>query len=185
MMGVTLEVKRLSVPNVLSLSRVFFIPAILILLSMGGRYDLLASLLFLLAAFTDLADGLVARKFNSITPLGKLLDPLADKLLVCLSLIMLVHLRRAPAWIVVLIVARELIVTGIRAEGRERGKIIGARTSGKLKAVIQYLAIFCLCIWKGIQGIPFDMLGRILLWAALFLTLYSGLSMILDSLKER
>lgn len=184
MTEVVLFRRGLSAPNALSLLRVALIPFILFFLGMGGRYNLVSALLFAVAAFTDMADGLIARRFNSVTSLGKLLDPLADKLLVCLTLIMLVNLQRAPTWVVLLIVARELIITGIRTENSQRGNILQAKLPGKLKAIVQYLAIFCLCLWDGGHAQIFQDIGKVLLYVALFLTLYSGAIIFMDSLKN-
>lgn len=176
--------KGLSAPNALSLLRVLLIPFIMFFLGMGNSYNMVAALLFAMAAFTDMADGLIARRFNSVTSLGKLLDPLADKLLVCLTLIMLVYLQRAPAWVVLIIVARELIITGIRAEKSKRGTTLPAKLPGKLKATVQYLAIFFLCLWDGAYAQIFQGIGKVLLYVALILTLYSGAIIFMDSLKN-
>lgn len=182
MREVVLLSSEVSIPNVLSLLRVALIPFILALL--GGGYNLASAILFAIAALTDMIDGIVARRFNSVTSLGKLLDPLADKLLVCLTLIMLVGLQKAPAWVVLIIVAREFIVTGLRSESKNKGRIIAASSHGKLKAVVQYLAVFFLCLWDGAHEGIVKTAGEVLLVLALILTIYSGAKIFLKTLRE-
>jgi CDP-diacylglycerol--glycerol-3-phosphate 3-phosphatidyltransferase len=173
---------KLSVPNTLSILRVALIPVIIIFLALSDEiYHLLAGICFLLAAITDMLDGLIARRYNSVTALGKLLDPLADKLLVSMVLIMLCSMGRAPGWMVAIIVGREILVTGLRGVSLERGRLMPALWSGKIKAIVQYASITCLCISREIFGVPFGSLGHILLWIALFITIYSGLRLFWES----
>jgi CDP-diacylglycerol--glycerol-3-phosphate 3-phosphatidyltransferase len=131
-------------------------------------------IVFILASLTDLLDGLLARRYNLVTSMGKFLDPLADKLLVVSVLIMLVELGWLPAWIVILILVREMTVTGLRAVAAEKGLVMAADTYGKLKTLVQVIALCPLILhfsWGGFDPRP---LGWILIILALILTLFSG-----------
>jgi CDP-diacylglycerol---glycerol-3-phosphate 3-phosphatidyltransferase len=122
--------------NNITLARILAIPLLVVLLSFPNRFtNLAAMLVFIAAALTDLVDGLIARRYNLVTTVGKFLDPLADKLLIASVLIMLVDLERAPAWIVILIVGREIAVTGLRAMAVDQGLVIAADKYGKLKTI--------------------------------------------------
>lgn len=138
------------------------------------RLSLLTSGIFVLAALTDIADGWLARRWNLVTPLGQLLDPLADKLLISAPLIMLVPLARVPAWMVVVIVGRELAVTGLRGIASAEGLVIPASTGGKYKTVFQSAAIALLLAHYPWMGVSLHRLGMVLLWTALAYTLVSG-----------
>jgi len=181
----TVAQRRVYLPNILSVLRVFLIPVIILLLSFEDPdCHIAAAIVFAFAAFTDMADGLIARRYNSVTSLGKLLDPLADKLLVSSILIMLVSLGRAPGWMVAVIVGREILVTGLRGIYLKQGRVIAAMRSGKFKAVVQYLAIFSLCLGDRTYGISLGSLGLILLWIALILTVYSGTVLLWECFKK-
>jgi CDP-diacylglycerol--glycerol-3-phosphate 3-phosphatidyltransferase len=162
-------------PNILTLLRIVAVPFIVVLMYFPGRIScLIAMLLFILASLTDLLDGLLARRFNLVTSLGKFLDPLADKLLVISVMIMLVHLGWLQAWIVICIVGREFMVTGLRAIAADQGTVIAADRYGKLKTIIQVVALCPLILhypWWGLQPAP---LGTVLIIFALLLTLFSG-----------
>lgn len=165
----------LNLPNALSLFRLFSIPVVLVCLLFPGRVgSSLAALFFTIAFITDFLDGYLARKHGTVTSLGKFLDPLADKVLVCMTLIMLIPLERAPAWIVVIIVARELAVTGLRSAAVAEGVVIQASNLGKYKTFFQALATIALCLHYQYLGIDFHLVGTVLLWFALLLTLLSG-----------
>jgi len=165
----------LNLPNALSLLRLFAIPVILICLLFPGRLgSFLAALFFSLAFITDFLDGYLARKYGTVTALGKFLDPLADKILVCMTLIMLIPLDRTPAWMVVIIVAREIAVTGLRSAAVTEGIVIQASKLGKYKTFFQAMATIALCLHYEYLGIPFSAVGMVLLWFALILTLLSG-----------
>ena len=161
--------------NNLTLVRILAIPVLVLLLSFPYPLPcLLAALVFVAATLTDFFDGLLARRYNLESNMGKLLDPLADKLLVTSALIMLTALGWLWAWIVILIIARELLVTGIRSMAAERGLVISADALGKFKTVLQDVAIVPLVLhypWAGIDPRPWG-LGLMLI--ALFLTLVSG-----------
>lgn len=133
---------KLGLPNLLTLARIILIPVIMMFLLVRMPFgDFIAAGIFGLAALTDSVDGYIARTRNQVTRLGIFLDPLADKLLVTAALVALVELHRVPAWIVVIIIAREFAVTGLRAIKSEEGVVIPASIWGKAKTVSQIIAI--------------------------------------------
>ncbi len=149
--------------------------------------NLLALVIFLLAAVTDFIDGYIARKYNMITDLGKFMDPLADKLLVTAALLMLLENTLIPAWVVFVILAREFIVTGFRMIASSKGKVIAAGWLGKAKTVVQFVMIAVLLL----LNYPFESLGlpvdELLIGSAVLLTVASGIEYIyknMDVLKE-
>lgn len=167
----------LNLPNALSLLRLLSIPVVLICLQFPGRLgSFLAALFFGMAFVTDALDGYFARKHGTVTALGKFLDPLADKVLVCMTLIMLIPLGRAPAWMVVIIVAREIAVTGLRSAAVAEGIVIQASKLGKYKTVFQASATIALCLHYKYLGVDLQAVGTALLWLALIFTLVSGWS---------
>ncbi|GAE91545.1 CDP-diacylglycerol-glycerol-3-phosphate 3-phosphatidyltransferase [Gracilibacillus boraciitolerans JCM 21714] len=135
---------------------------------------LIAMIIFAVASATDWLDGYYARKYNLVTNLGKFLDPMADKLLVSAAFILLIALEMAPAWVVIIIISREFAVTGLRLVAAGEGIVLAAGQMGKLKTVLQILAIIVMLLHNvpfSAIGIPVDM---ILLYAALVLTIVSG-----------
>jgi CDP-diacylglycerol--glycerol-3-phosphate 3-phosphatidyltransferase len=165
-----------NLPNALTIGRIMAIPIIVLLLFYPGKVvSFIAALIFLFAAITDGLDGYLARKQNVVTTLGKFLDPLADKLLVITALIMLIHLGRVPAWIVAIIAGREMAVTGLRAIAINEGIIISASQLGKYKTLLQVIATTTLICHYSYYSIDFHNVGIISLWAALVLTMWSGL----------
>ncbi len=132
----------MNLPISLTLLRIFFIPLVVVLLlTKGGNMDLWAVLVFLLAAVTDLLDGMLARKRRQITTLGILLDPIADKLLISSAFISLVELHLVPAWMVVIIVGREFAVSGLRSIASAEGHLLEPSELGKTKMVFEVVAI--------------------------------------------
>ncbi|XPV77978.1 MAG: CDP-diacylglycerol--glycerol-3-phosphate 3-phosphatidyltransferase [Desulfovibrio sp.] len=161
--------------NTLTMLRIGAVPFLVLLLYFPSKVVcLVAFFLFGLASVTDMLDGMIARRSGSVTALGKFLDPLADKLLICSVLIMLVHLEWIPTWLVIVIVSRELIVTGLRAIAAEQGKVIAADKLGKMKTVVQSMALGPLLLHYPVFGIDPVPLGMFLLYIALGLTVYSG-----------
>ncbi len=168
----------LNVPNVLTLLRILAVPVIVVaLLGETPNGDALAAGVFALAAFTDGLDGYIARRRQDVTTFGKLVDPLADKLLIVAALVSLVSLGRLAAWVAMVIIARELAVTVLRAVAVEQGVVISASWLGKLKTVLQVAAVFALIIWNPVPdlgrrarlrrgGGDGDLGGRLLLRAA-------------------
>ena len=177
-----------TVPNWLTLGRIFSLPIIIILGSFPGRgYGIAAAIVFSVAAITDFLDGYIARKTGQVSEFGKLVDPIADKIIVAAAFIMLVHLGRAPAWIVALIISREFAISGLRAYASTRNVIIDARFMGKTKTTLQILAIICLFVNFNLWGFPFAGVGWILLVAAFLATMWSGYEYFADymvSLKD-
>ncbi|MHC1701312.1 MAG: CDP-diacylglycerol--glycerol-3-phosphate 3-phosphatidyltransferase [Humidesulfovibrio sp.] len=170
---------NLNLANMLTIARVFAVPVLVVLLSIEHAHEtriaaFLAAGVFVLASLTDMADGYVARRQNLITNLGKFLDPLADKLLIGSALIMLVELSWVPAWIVVVIICRELAVTGMRGVAADKGIVIAADSLGKLKTISQTLALVPLLAHYPLFGFDPHPLGIILLYVALGLTVFSG-----------
>jgi len=164
-----------NLPNNLSILRLMLIPLVVICLYFPGRTgSFLAALFFGLAALTDLLDGFYARRYRVVTTLGKFLDPLADKLLVSATMIMLVTLNRIPPWVVMVIIARELAVTGLRSIAAVEGQVIEASTLGKYKFIFQSVTLICLCLHYEYLQINFHVVGMVFLWVALVLTLWSG-----------
>lgn len=170
-----------NLPNSLTLARIATIPIIVVLLYFPTKITcLLAMLVFVLASLTDLVDGFVARRWNIVTTVGKFLDPLADKLLIGAILIMLVHLGWVEAWICIVIISRELAVTGLRAIAADYGMIIAADSVGKLKTILQIMALCPLTLhypWFGLDPKP---IGTVFLYAALILTVFSGAKYLYD-----
>jgi CDP-diacylglycerol--glycerol-3-phosphate 3-phosphatidyltransferase len=165
-----------NIPNFLTGFRVFSIPVIVLFLTSPGPLpSFLAALIFTIAAITDLLDGYFARLHKRETAVGKLLDPMADKLLILSGMIMLIPLERIPAWMVVLIIGREVAITGLRGIASAEGVVIAASRWGKGKMVFQSSALTGLMLHYQYLGIDFHILGMILLWIALAITLWSGI----------
>lgn len=137
----------MNLPNKITISRILLVPIFMIVLFLPIPYaDLIAALIFVIAAATDGIDGHIARSTNQVTNFGKFLDPLADKLLVTSALIALVGQQKLPSWVAIVIIAREFIVTGFRLIAVNEGKVIAAGMSGKIKTVTQIIATVLLLI---------------------------------------
>lgn len=138
--------------------------------------SLFAWLIFLVAAGTDWVDGYFARKYKSITVLGQLMDPLADKVLVATALVMLIPSGKMPAWVALIILCREIVVTGLRGVASSSGLVIAASSLGKWKSTIQYIGLGTLIFPLGISPIPYlHQLGLIIIYIAMILTVWSGI----------
>jgi len=168
------EQKLLNLPNILTSIRILLVPLlVVVLLTEFEGKELVGLAVFLLAALTDFLDGFIARRRGLVTRLGKLLDPAADKILTSAAFISLVEMGSAPAWIVVVIVAREFAVSTLRTVSASQQVVIAASWSGKVKTVSQVIAI-SLLILRQILG-EFQHLAVVALWAALILSVYSGI----------
>ena len=178
----------------LCLQSMWIVPFIILLL--GGQAgwfgentfvtDMIALAIFIIASLTDLIDGKIARKYNLITDFGKFMDPLADKLLVCSAMIALIEMNRIPSWVVIIIIAREFIISGFRLVAADNGVVIAASYWGKFKTTFQMLMIIVLIL--NIPGRFFEILGVILTWVALILTIISLCDYLIknkDVLKEQ
>lgn len=163
----------MNLPNKLTVLRVIMIPFfVAALLYDGGtnqnmRY--VAAAIFIIASLTDMLDGKIARKYNLVTNFGKFMDPLADKLLVCSALICMIELRELPAWMVIIIISREFIISGFRLVASDNGVVIAASYWGKFKTTFQMIGVVLL-----IFNIPaLSMVTTIVIWIALALTVIS------------
>ncbi len=164
----------LNLANKITLLRMLITPIVVLLLySPGTLTCTLAALAFIFAAFTDWYDGYVARHENMVTNMGKFLDPLADKVLISSVLIMFAYLQWCPAWVVIIIVCRELIITGLRTIAIDEGIVLAADNFGKAKTVMQILAIVPMCLHYEICGIAFWKVGEFLLYIAMILAVFS------------
>ena len=165
----------MSHPNSLTLFRIAAVPVIVILLLFPNRPSTFASaVLFSVAAITDFLDGFFARRMGLVSSLGKVMDPIADKLLVSSTFIMLASLGWIPGWIVCIIIGRELAVTGLRSIAAHQGKHISSSRLGKYKTGFQIAAIIPLLIHFSYFTIDFHAIGSVFLWTALILTVVSG-----------
>ncbi len=176
----------LNLPNLLTFGRIAMIPLVLWLIGRGSPTDCMwATIVYGMAAITDLLDGYLARKLNIVSVLGKFLDPLADKLLVMASLIWMVPMGRVPPWAVVLLLAREISITGLRSIAVSEGVVIAAGDSGKSKTALQMVGLVCLFL-----GYPYHLalgpidlgrvdlvlVGRALIYISLFFSVTSAVS---------
>lgn len=179
------DVKLMNLPNILTLARIAAVPVIVVLMMFESQQNCFwASAVFSLAAITDWLDGYLARKWQVVTVLGKFLDPLADKLVVMAALIMLIPLDRVPAWAVFVILAREMIVTGLRSIASAEGIVIAASNLGKYKTIFQMVAIIGLLLhyryyWffgveVGFLYPSFHNVGMFFFYISLLLTIWSG-----------
>ncbi|MCK5725022.1 MAG: CDP-diacylglycerol--glycerol-3-phosphate 3-phosphatidyltransferase [Desulfobacterales bacterium] len=165
----------ISGPNKLTLFRIAVVPIIIILLLFPNPIcTLIAGLLFSAAAITDYLDGYYARKKGLVTTLGKIMDPVADKLLVSSAFILLTSLGWVPAWMACIIIGRELAVTGLRNIIAEKGEDLSASNLGKYKTGFQIAAIIPLMIHYPFFGLNVQVIGTLFLWGALVFTIWSG-----------
>jgi CDP-diacylglycerol--glycerol-3-phosphate 3-phosphatidyltransferase len=161
----------LNLPNVLTVLRIMLVPVLVAaLLGNTPEGDVLAAVVFALASLTDFADGYLARTRGSVTTFGKLMDPLADKLLIIAALLSLVSLGRLPAWVAMVIIARELAVTVLRLGATQAGVVMAASTFGKVKTCLQIAAILAVI---AVPGEPLWV--SLLLYATVLVTVLSGL----------
>ena len=163
----------MNLPNKLTVLRVCMIPffVVMLLLNSGENqtYRYIAAAIFIVASLTDMLDGKIARKYNLVTNFGKFMDPLADKLLVCSALICMIELRELPAWMVIIIISREFIISGFRLVASDNGVVIAASYWGKFKTTFQMIGVVLL-----IFNIPvLSTLTTIIVWIALALTVIS------------
>lgn len=172
----------MNLPNKITLLRIILIPVFIFFLMKEYYYS--SAVLFILAAATDALDGYIARKHNLITNFGKIMDPLADKLLVTSAMICLVELGKVAGWMVIVILAREFIITGLRAVAAGEGIIIAAATSGKIKTVLQMSALSIILLQDWPFAIFTDLpVGYYLFILAVAVTIYSGIEYIVKNIK--
>ena len=179
----------MNLPNKLTIFRVILIPCFVVFLLLdpsNQTYRYIADAIFIIASLTDMLDGKIARKYNLVTNFGKFMDPLADKLLVSAAMICLIATGQLAAWIVIVIISREFIISGFRLIASDNGIVIAASYWGKFKTVFQMLMIIVLI--ANIQMPFFTVLGTILIYVALVLTIVSLIDYIVknkDVLKEQ
>ena len=179
----------MNLPNKLTVLRIIMVPFFVFFMlapDMTGINHYIAAAIFIMSSLTDLLDGKIARKYNLVTYFGKFMDPLADKLLVCSAMICLIQTGQLAAWIVVIIIAREFIISGFRLIASDNGVVIAASYWGKFKTTFQMLMVIVLIL--NVQMPFFQILGKILTYAALILTVVSLIDYIVknkDVLKEQ
>lgn len=179
----------MNLPNKLTLFRVILIPFFVFFLLtpyFEGYGNYIAVAIFIVASITDFLDGKIARKYNLVTNFGKFMDPLADKLLVCSALICLIQLESIPAWVVIIIIAREFIISGFRLIASDNGVVIAASYWGKFKTAFQMLTVIVLIL--NIPNKVFIILGTVLIYVSLALTVISLIDYIAknkDVLKDQ
>ena len=162
----------MNLPNKLTILRmIMIVPFVVFMLAPigGAAGKWIALALFVAASLTDLLDGKIARKYNLVTTFGKFMDPLADKLLVCSALICLVELGRIPAWIVIIIISREFIISGFRLVASDKGVVIAASWWGKFKTTFQMVMIVLMIA----DIAALSIVTQIVMWIALILTVVS------------
>lgn len=175
----------LNIPNILTLMRIAVIPVLVVVLMSPTRLaGFVAAALFAVASITDWLDGYLARRMNIETTFGKFLDPIADKLIVTAALVMILPFDRAPAWMVLVIIGREIIITGLRGIASTEGIVIPASQLGKFKTIFQIVAILGLLLhydynwFFGIDNpyvhVNMHNIGMFYLWIATALTIWSG-----------
>ncbi len=172
-------------PNLLTSARVILVPAVVaLLLQRDPTWDLVASLVFGVAGITDYFDGYIARMQKSESVFGKLMDPLADKFLVVASLCMLQEMGRIHPIVVILLISREMAITGLRALASSEGLIIGASRSAKWKTATQMVAIPFLMVKQGVFGLPIFLTGQVLIYLSLAISLWSAKDYVVDFFRE-
>jgi CDP-diacylglycerol--glycerol-3-phosphate 3-phosphatidyltransferase len=167
----------MNVPIALTLFRIVLVPFIIVFLISSDRvHVLIAAVIFMAASLTDWLDGRMARRWNQVTRLGTLLDPVADKVLVAAALVALVQIDMVEAWVAVVIIGRELAVTGLRGVALSMGAVVPASGFGKAKTVSQYMMMTVLILEKGVPGdfVPFHLVSTGIVWVTLGLTVLSG-----------
>ena len=182
----------MNLPNKLTVLRVILVPFFVFFLLgadwIGSFSPYIALIIFIVASLTDMLDGKIARKYNLVTNFGKFMDPLADKLLVCSAMICLVDLKLIPVWVVLIIIAREFIISGFRLVASDNGIVIAASYWGKFKTTFQMLMVIVIIFNINLQLGWLNILGTILIYVALVLTVVSLIDYIAknkDVLKDQ
>ena len=176
--------KIINLPNAITLCRLCIIPVLFfLLLSPDQTWSLVIAALFILASFTDLLDGYVARRYEIVTTMGKFLDPIADKLVINTAMVLMIPIGRIPAWVVAIIIIRDFFVDGIRTIATSEGIVIQASWLGKQKTLCQVFAVSALMIHYPFLGADAHTVGTVLMFLALVLSIHSGLDYFLKFLK--
>jgi len=161
-------------PNKLSLLRIAAVPVLLLLYPIAPSLGILCGFIFAIAAITDVVDGYVARRYGMVSPLGALLDQVADKTLVAAALVLLANAGILPSFIAALLICRDIAVNGVRLMALERQVVIEVSDFGKLKTVLLSIGITCLLINRPLFDLPLREIGMICMWLGLALSIYSG-----------
>jgi len=175
-----------NLPNILTIVRILLIPVVvwLLLEEPDQKQALIIAAIFIVAMLTDIIDGWLARKWDLVSPAGAYLDPLADKLMVTAVLIMLIPLGWAPAWLVLILLSREIAITGLRGIASQEGILLSAGTLGKIKTAYQSCSLSALLIHYDFFGIDAHSVGIIFLWIATFFSLLSGYQYLIQFFRE-
>jgi CDP-diacylglycerol--glycerol-3-phosphate 3-phosphatidyltransferase len=174
----------INLPNAITVLRIGILPVLfLVLLEPGEALSLVIAILFILAALTDLLDGYVARRYNIVTRMGKLLDPIADKIIMSAAMVLLIPIGRIPAWVMALMVMRDFAVDGLRSMAAAEGHVIEASDLGKYKTFCQIIAVSALIIHYPIYGIDPSTIGRAFIYVALVLSMWSGFDYLMKFYK--
>lgn len=168
----------MNLPNKLTIARIIAVPFFIAAYYL--EWHLVAFIIFVAASFTDMLDGKIARKYNLVTNFGKIMDPLADKVLVYSAFCLMVP-DPVPGWMLIIILAREFLVAGVRTVAASEGIVIAAAMSGKIKTVLQMIAVCMLLIAPVINAAWFLALSKVVLWAALVMTVVSGVQYVVDN----
>ncbi len=171
----------MNLPNKLTIARVVVVPIFILLFLFN--FHLIAFVVFILAALTDLIDGQIARKYNLVSNFGKIMDPLADKILVYSAFCLMVENGLIPGWMLIVILTREFIVAGMRTVAASEGLVVAAGMSGKIKTALQMVAVPMLLLIPVISWQFWVTASMIVLWASLFMTVYSGIEYIYQNRK--
>ena len=177
----------MNLPNKLTIGRVIAVPFFIVLYMTG--YYLPALIVFILASLTDMLDGKIARKYDLVTNFGKIMDPLADKILVYSAFCLMVGDGLIPAWMLIIILAREFMMAGMRTVAASEGIVIAADMSGKIKTVLQMIAVPLLIFYRAVPSIlqiaPYEryvyLAAFAFLYASLFMTVYSGIEYVVKN----
>ena len=185
---------KMNLPNKLTTLRMFLVPVFAIVILVGGSENyttrIIAEVIFISASLTDMLDGKIARKYNLITDYGKFMDPLADKLLVCTAMICLMSFGQLPAWVLIIIIAREFIISGFRLIAADNGRVIAASYWGKFKTVFQMAMVIVMILHIRVEPFAqfFMVLETLLMYIAVILTVVSLIDYLVknrDVLKEQ
>lgn len=175
----------MNLPNKLTVARVCMVPLFMVALLINTDASrIVATLIFALASLTDMLDGKIARKYNLVTNFGKLMDPLADKILTAAAMVCLVQIGDLAAWIVVVILFREYAITGLRGVAAEEHIVVAASIWGKVKTVCQMFALMFLMMKPQVVALCGVNIGLLLMYVALVLTVYSGVDYVLKLNKQ-
>lgn len=173
-------------PLWITLARIALVPVIVALMAVQSKqWNIFAAVMFIVASISDYYDGYFARKYDAVTNMGKFMDPIADKILVTSILVMLIPLDRIDPYMVIVILTRDTLISGLRSVAAADQIIIAAQPTGKWKTALQMVAIPAVIIGEKWAGVPFDQIGRWVLWVSTILSVTSGVQYVLGYLKAK